>query len=123
MLRWIAYCLLLLHPLLHSPCPQAPPGGGAGGAGGAGSGGAGSAGSGGGGVGGGGGRGAAAISSSPAQVVFTVGSPPSGSTPPQTLRHRKYSGGCVCVCVCACAVVCVLPELFITWTTKDAIIS
>ncbi|XP_056443486.1 serine/threonine-protein kinase ULK1 [Gadus chalcogrammus] len=28
----------------------------------------------------------------PAQVVFTVGSPPSSSTPPQTLRHRKYSG-------------------------------
>ncbi|XP_056146598.1 serine/threonine-protein kinase ULK1 isoform X2 [Lampris incognitus] len=31
-------------------------------------------------------------SSSPAQVVFTVGSPPSGSTPPQTSRHRKCSG-------------------------------
>uniref|UniRef100_A0A3B4XBS4 non-specific serine/threonine protein kinase n=1 Tax=Seriola lalandi dorsalis TaxID=1841481 RepID=A0A3B4XBS4_SERLL len=31
-------------------------------------------------------------SSSPAQVVFTVGSPPSGSTPPQTSRQRKYSG-------------------------------
>uniref|UniRef100_A0A096LXH7 non-specific serine/threonine protein kinase n=1 Tax=Poecilia formosa TaxID=48698 RepID=A0A096LXH7_POEFO len=31
-------------------------------------------------------------SCSPAQVVFTVGSPPSGSTPPQTSRHRKCSG-------------------------------
>ncbi|CAJ1071197.1 serine/threonine-protein kinase ULK1 isoform X2 [Xyrichtys novacula] len=31
-------------------------------------------------------------SGSPAQVVFTVGSPPSGSTPPQTLRQRKHSG-------------------------------
>uniref|UniRef100_UPI003AACFC7E serine/threonine-protein kinase ULK1 n=1 Tax=Centroberyx gerrardi TaxID=166262 RepID=UPI003AACFC7E len=31
-------------------------------------------------------------SGSPAQVVFTVGSPPSSSTPPQTSRHRKYSG-------------------------------
>ncbi|XP_040914657.1 serine/threonine-protein kinase ULK1 isoform X2 [Toxotes jaculatrix] len=31
-------------------------------------------------------------SSSPAQVVFTVGSPPSGSTPPHTSRQRKYSG-------------------------------
>ncbi|XP_029921021.1 serine/threonine-protein kinase ULK1 [Myripristis murdjan] len=31
-------------------------------------------------------------SSSPAQVVFTVGSPPSASTPPHTSRHRKYSG-------------------------------
>uniref|UniRef100_A0A665XAB9 non-specific serine/threonine protein kinase n=1 Tax=Echeneis naucrates TaxID=173247 RepID=A0A665XAB9_ECHNA len=30
--------------------------------------------------------------SSPAQVVFTVGSPPSGSTPPHTSRQRKYSG-------------------------------
>ncbi|KAK2818993.1 hypothetical protein Q5P01_024554 [Channa striata] len=30
--------------------------------------------------------------SSPAQVVFTVGSPPSGSTPPYTSRQRKYSG-------------------------------
>uniref|UniRef100_A0A3B5L7Y6 non-specific serine/threonine protein kinase n=1 Tax=Xiphophorus couchianus TaxID=32473 RepID=A0A3B5L7Y6_9TELE len=30
-------------------------------------------------------------SCSPAQVVFTVGSPPSGSTPPQTSRHRKGS--------------------------------
>uniref|UniRef100_A0A665X9A9 non-specific serine/threonine protein kinase n=1 Tax=Echeneis naucrates TaxID=173247 RepID=A0A665X9A9_ECHNA len=29
--------------------------------------------------------------SSPAQVVFTVGSPPSGSTPPHTSRQRKYS--------------------------------
>ncbi|CAL8276475.1 unnamed protein product [Merluccius merluccius] len=52
-----------------SPCPPAPPGNGGGGCG----------------------RGAAAGSGSPAQVVFTVGSPPSGSTPPQTLRHRKYS--------------------------------
>ncbi|RVE65613.1 hypothetical protein OJAV_G00118520 [Oryzias javanicus] len=31
-------------------------------------------------------------SSSPAQVVFTVGSPPSGSTPPLNSRQRKYSG-------------------------------
>ncbi|XP_034565688.1 serine/threonine-protein kinase ULK1 isoform X2 [Notolabrus celidotus] len=31
-------------------------------------------------------------SCSPAQVVFTVGSPPSGSTPPQTCRQRKHSG-------------------------------
>lgn len=31
-------------------------------------------------------------SGSPAQVVFTVGSPPSGSTPPHTSRQRKYSG-------------------------------
>ncbi|KAM4719287.1 serine/threonine-protein kinase ULK1 isoform 2-T2 [Anableps anableps] len=31
-------------------------------------------------------------SCSPAQVVFTVGSPPSGSTPPQTFRQRKCSG-------------------------------
>ncbi|XP_061590329.1 serine/threonine-protein kinase ULK1 isoform X2 [Cololabis saira] len=30
--------------------------------------------------------------SSPAQVVFTVGSPPSGSTPPHTSSERKYSG-------------------------------
>ncbi|KAM7369163.1 hypothetical protein PAMP_013456 [Pampus punctatissimus] len=30
--------------------------------------------------------------SSPAQVVFTIGSPPSGSTPPHTSRQRKYSG-------------------------------
>uniref|UniRef100_A0A3Q4IAA3 non-specific serine/threonine protein kinase n=1 Tax=Neolamprologus brichardi TaxID=32507 RepID=A0A3Q4IAA3_NEOBR len=30
-------------------------------------------------------------SGSPAQVVFTVGSPPSGSTPPFTSRQRKYS--------------------------------
>ncbi|XP_067340182.1 serine/threonine-protein kinase ULK1 isoform X3 [Channa argus] len=40
----------------------------------------------------GGGRGFAPGSSSPAQVVFTVGSPPSGSTPPYTSRQRKYSG-------------------------------
>uniref|UniRef100_A0A672ZEN5 non-specific serine/threonine protein kinase n=1 Tax=Sphaeramia orbicularis TaxID=375764 RepID=A0A672ZEN5_9TELE len=31
-------------------------------------------------------------SCSPAQVVFTVGSPPTGSTPPHTSRQRKYSG-------------------------------
>ncbi|XP_015240116.1 PREDICTED: serine/threonine-protein kinase ULK1-like isoform X2 [Cyprinodon variegatus] len=31
-------------------------------------------------------------SCSPAQVIFTVGSPPSGSTPPQTSRQRKCSG-------------------------------
>ncbi|KAJ0057345.1 hypothetical protein NL108_004924 [Boleophthalmus pectinirostris] len=31
-------------------------------------------------------------SGSPAQVVFTVGSPPAGSTPPQSSRQRKYSG-------------------------------
>ncbi|XP_070844610.1 serine/threonine-protein kinase ULK1 isoform X1 [Chaetodon trifascialis] len=31
-------------------------------------------------------------SNGPAQVVFTVGSPPSGSTPPHTSRQRKYSG-------------------------------
>ncbi|XP_062339860.1 serine/threonine-protein kinase ULK1 isoform X2 [Osmerus eperlanus] len=31
-------------------------------------------------------------SGSPAKVVFTVGSPSSGSTPPQTSRNRKYSG-------------------------------
>ncbi|XP_045922644.1 serine/threonine-protein kinase ULK1 isoform X1 [Micropterus dolomieu] len=36
--------------------------------------------------------GLAPSSSSPAQVVFTVGSPPSGSTPPHTSRQRKYSG-------------------------------
>ncbi|KAM9426177.1 serine/threonine-protein kinase ULK1 isoform 2-T2 [Pholidichthys leucotaenia] len=30
--------------------------------------------------------------SSSAPVVFTVGSPPGGSTPPHTSRHRKYSG-------------------------------
>ncbi|KAM9734797.1 serine/threonine-protein kinase ULK1 isoform 2-T2 [Menidia menidia] len=39
-----------------------------------------------------GGGGFAPGSTSPAQVVFTVGSPPSGSTPPQTSRQRKYSG-------------------------------
>ncbi|XP_047425807.1 serine/threonine-protein kinase ULK1 isoform X2 [Mugil cephalus] len=39
-----------------------------------------------------GGGGFAPGSISPAQVVFTVGSPPSGSTPPQTSRQRKYSG-------------------------------
>lgn len=31
-------------------------------------------------------------SGSPAQVVFTVGSPPTGNTPPQSSRQRKYSG-------------------------------
>uniref|UniRef100_UPI0037E8D34F serine/threonine-protein kinase ULK1 isoform X2 n=1 Tax=Semicossyphus pulcher TaxID=241346 RepID=UPI0037E8D34F len=40
----------------------------------------------------GGGGGLAPGSISPAQVVFTVGSPPSSSTPPQTSRQRKYSG-------------------------------
>uniref|UniRef100_A0A3Q0RTR0 non-specific serine/threonine protein kinase n=1 Tax=Amphilophus citrinellus TaxID=61819 RepID=A0A3Q0RTR0_AMPCI len=40
----------------------------------------------------GGGAGFAPGSGSPAQVVFTVGSPPSGSTPPYTSRQRKYSG-------------------------------
>uniref|UniRef100_A0A669DJ00 Unc-51 like autophagy activating kinase 1 n=1 Tax=Oreochromis niloticus TaxID=8128 RepID=A0A669DJ00_ORENI len=40
----------------------------------------------------GGGGGFAPSSGSPAQVVFTVGSPPSGSTPPFTSRQRKYSG-------------------------------
>ncbi|XP_073668619.1 serine/threonine-protein kinase ULK1 isoform X2 [Paramisgurnus dabryanus] len=32
-------------------------------------------------------------SSSPARVVFTVGSPPSGGTPPQSVRSRKFSVG------------------------------
>ncbi|XP_019909264.3 serine/threonine-protein kinase ULK1 isoform X2 [Esox lucius] len=36
--------------------------------------------------------GGAAGSASPAHVVFTVGSPPSGCTPPQTSRNRQYSG-------------------------------
>lgn len=40
----------------------------------------------------GGGGGPAPNSNSPAQVVFTVGSPPSSSTPPHTSRQRKYSG-------------------------------
>ncbi|KAM6902217.1 serine/threonine-protein kinase ULK1 isoform 2-T2 [Xenentodon cancila] len=40
----------------------------------------------------GGGGGFAPSPSSPAQVVFTVGSPPSGSTPPHTSSERKYSG-------------------------------
>ncbi|XP_010788130.1 serine/threonine-protein kinase ULK1 isoform X3 [Notothenia coriiceps] len=40
----------------------------------------------------GGGASFAPGSISPAQVVFTVGSPPSGSTPPHTSRQRKYSG-------------------------------
>ncbi|XP_072227345.1 serine/threonine-protein kinase ULK1 isoform X2 [Leuresthes tenuis] len=40
----------------------------------------------------GGGAGFAPSSGSPAQVVFTVGSPPSGSTPPQNSRQRKCSG-------------------------------
>uniref|UniRef100_A0A6Q2X3X9 non-specific serine/threonine protein kinase n=1 Tax=Esox lucius TaxID=8010 RepID=A0A6Q2X3X9_ESOLU len=35
--------------------------------------------------------GGAAGSASPAHVVFTVGSPPSGCTPPQTSRNRQYS--------------------------------
>ncbi|XP_041825820.1 serine/threonine-protein kinase ULK1 isoform X2 [Melanotaenia boesemani] len=39
-----------------------------------------------------GGGGFAPGSGSPAQVVFTVGSPPSGSTPPNASRQRKYSG-------------------------------
>ncbi|XP_054468210.1 serine/threonine-protein kinase ULK1 [Anoplopoma fimbria] len=39
-----------------------------------------------------GGGGLAPGSISPAHVVFTVGSPPSGSTPPHTSRQRKYSG-------------------------------
>uniref|UniRef100_A0A3P8ZV54 non-specific serine/threonine protein kinase n=1 Tax=Esox lucius TaxID=8010 RepID=A0A3P8ZV54_ESOLU len=37
--------------------------------------------------------GGAAGSASPAHVVFTVGSPPSGCTPPQTSRNRQYSAG------------------------------
>ncbi|XP_031711559.1 serine/threonine-protein kinase ULK1 isoform X2 [Anarrhichthys ocellatus] len=40
----------------------------------------------------GGGGGLAPGSISPAQVVFTVGSPPSGRTPPHNSRQRKYSG-------------------------------
>ncbi|XP_041754407.1 serine/threonine-protein kinase ULK1 isoform X11 [Coregonus clupeaformis] len=40
-----------------------------------------------------GGGAVAAGSASPAQVVFTVGSPPSSSTPPQTSRTRQYSAG------------------------------
>ncbi|KAF0031317.1 hypothetical protein F2P81_015872 [Scophthalmus maximus] len=44
-----------------------------------------------------GGVGLAPGSSSPAQVIFTVGSPPSGSTPPQTSRQRKYSGSFISV--------------------------
>uniref|UniRef100_A0A4W5RXZ5 non-specific serine/threonine protein kinase n=1 Tax=Hucho hucho TaxID=62062 RepID=A0A4W5RXZ5_9TELE len=39
-----------------------------------------------------GGGAVAAGSASPAQVVFTVGSPPNSSTPPQTSRTRQYSG-------------------------------
>ncbi|XP_074546378.1 serine/threonine-protein kinase ULK1 isoform X2 [Halichoeres trimaculatus] len=38
------------------------------------------------------GGGPSPVSGSPAQVVFTVGSPPSGSTPPQNIRQRKHSG-------------------------------
>uniref|UniRef100_A0A8C2B0Z6 non-specific serine/threonine protein kinase n=1 Tax=Cyprinus carpio TaxID=7962 RepID=A0A8C2B0Z6_CYPCA len=34
-------------------------------------------------------------SGSPARVVFTVGSPPSGGTPPQSSRSRKFSGICM----------------------------
>ncbi|KAG9353932.1 hypothetical protein JZ751_012056 [Albula glossodonta] len=37
--------------------------------------------------------GMAACSDSPARVVFTVGSPPQGSTPPQTGRTRMFSVG------------------------------
>ncbi|KAL2099847.1 hypothetical protein ACEWY4_004241 [Coilia grayii] len=33
-----------------------------------------------------------ANNSSPARVIFTVGSPPSGNTPPQTSRTQRYSG-------------------------------
>uniref|UniRef100_A0A4W5RIU1 non-specific serine/threonine protein kinase n=1 Tax=Hucho hucho TaxID=62062 RepID=A0A4W5RIU1_9TELE len=40
-----------------------------------------------------GGGAVAAGSASPAQVVFTVGSPPNSSTPPQTSRTRQYSAG------------------------------
>uniref|UniRef100_A0AAQ4P7R8 non-specific serine/threonine protein kinase n=1 Tax=Gasterosteus aculeatus aculeatus TaxID=481459 RepID=A0AAQ4P7R8_GASAC len=40
----------------------------------------------------GGGGSPAPGSISPAQVVFTVGSPPSASSPPHTSRQRKYSG-------------------------------
>ncbi|XP_072562047.1 serine/threonine-protein kinase ULK1a isoform X1 [Paramormyrops kingsleyae] len=40
-----------------------------------------------------GGGGTAAVSGSPGPVVFTVGSPPSGSTPPQTQRTRMFSVG------------------------------
>ncbi|TRY88572.1 hypothetical protein DNTS_034546 [Danionella cerebrum] len=32
-------------------------------------------------------------SGSPARVVFTIGSPPSGGTPPQNLRSRRFSAG------------------------------
>ncbi|XP_062268500.1 serine/threonine-protein kinase ULK1 isoform X2 [Platichthys flesus] len=45
----------------------------------------------------GGGVGLAPGSISPAQVVFTVGSPPSCSTPPQPSRQRKYSGSFISV--------------------------
>ncbi|XP_062290475.1 serine/threonine-protein kinase ULK1 isoform X2 [Scomber scombrus] len=44
-----------------------------------------------------GGGGTAPASGSPAQVVFTVGSPPSGSTPPHTTKQRKYSGSCTSI--------------------------
>uniref|UniRef100_A0A8C6V5N5 non-specific serine/threonine protein kinase n=1 Tax=Neogobius melanostomus TaxID=47308 RepID=A0A8C6V5N5_9GOBI len=40
----------------------------------------------------GGAGGFAPSSGSPRQVTFTVGSPPTGSTPPQSSRQRKYSG-------------------------------
>uniref|UniRef100_A0A8C2YGK7 non-specific serine/threonine protein kinase n=1 Tax=Coturnix japonica TaxID=93934 RepID=A0A8C2YGK7_COTJA len=33
-------------------------------------------------------------SASPSPVIFTVGSPPSGTTPPQTTRTRMFSAGC-----------------------------
>ncbi|KAM8871786.1 serine/threonine-protein kinase ULK1 isoform 1-T1 [Synchiropus picturatus] len=36
--------------------------------------------------------GSAPGSSSPARVVFTIGSPPNGSTPPHTSRQRRHSG-------------------------------
>ncbi|KAK5609316.1 hypothetical protein CRENBAI_011838 [Crenichthys baileyi] len=38
-------------------------------------------------------------SCSPAQVIFTVGSPPSGTTPPQTSRQRKCSGNTIKICL------------------------
>ncbi|KAG7480645.1 hypothetical protein MATL_G00058480 [Megalops atlanticus] len=41
----------------------------------------------------GGGGGMVGGSGSPAPVIFTVGSPPSGSTPPQTTRTRMFSVG------------------------------
>ncbi|KAJ8379910.1 hypothetical protein SKAU_G00006880 [Synaphobranchus kaupii] len=41
----------------------------------------------------GGGGGMALVSGSPVPVVFTIGSPPSGTTPPQTTRTRMFSVG------------------------------